>query len=374
MENNVAEKASQERRVTCGGHFAADCAGCTMGGHGEPYCNGECIWLAKRNGGQNEGACLSRPDFADATGCGLLDKIEPIDPSNLKIHCGNIRDLAVGERLAEGSHKDVYRGQWTDGKSYAVKMRKSATEIHAAHSKNFFPLPPENSTLQEATLLHVNRDSPNIMPLTGYCDGVIVTPLGVGGDVGLLALPNKDVTSLMRMQYAIDVSSAVAQLHSTPGGPVVHGDLHPGQLMWLDDGKIVLGDLDTAFYAGMSPKSADGTGVKDVKCKQKTNVGTKWLAPEQVANRPFDEKADVYALGNMVWSLLAAEGLFPELDQTSAQDAVQHGRRPDLGPVEQYPPDIAALLKECWAVDGRDRPDAKGVVMRLRAALSVMKE
>ncbi len=100
-----------------------------------------------------------------------------------------------------------------------------------------------------------------------------------------------------------------------------------------------------------------------------------WLAsPEWVACGPFDARSDVYALGAMLWSLLAGRPLFEHLATPS--DLIKLIRRGDIPPpsslVSSVPPALDAVVIGALRRAPRDRPaSAMELANQLRRAVDV---
>jgi hypothetical protein len=77
-----------------------------------------------------------------------VDKVEPLDPSNLDVNCDNINDVTIDQLLGIGANKIVYERYWK-GRVYAVKMRKPSSHRLLGQKS-----PPVDLTLKEAALLH----------------------------------------------------------------------------------------------------------------------------------------------------------------------------------------------------------------------------
>ena len=68
------------------------------------------------------------------------------------------------------------------------------------------------------------------------------------------------------------------------------------------------------------------------------------MAPEVIEHKPYDERADVFSFGVVLWELLTCK--IPYSDMTPLQAAVgvvQKGLRPPI-PATGCPPGLAALM------------------------------
>ncbi|MEU3688204.1 serine/threonine-protein kinase [Streptomyces narbonensis] len=146
---------------------------------------------------------------------------------------------------------------------------------------------------------------------------------------------------------------AAAGLKIVHGADMVHRDLKPSNVM-LTDGGLSLIDFGVARAADQSRLTKTGMVI-----------GTPaYMAPEQaVADRQLTGAADVFALGSLL--LYAANGR-PPFGDGSGPDLlyrVVHGE-PDFGKLAETDPDLAALVRTCFAKDPADRPTAAELVER----------
>jgi len=147
------------------------------------------------------------------------------------------------------------------------------------------------------------------------------------------------------LQVALDVALGLAHAH---GRGVVHRDLKPSNVFLCEDGSVRLLDFGLAHAFGR--RRLDG-GTPD------------FMAPEQWRGAPEDERTDVFALGVLLYRMLAGELPFPDDGGRSATAS-----RP--APRLEVPdaPGLGELLGQMLAKDPVDRPrDAAAVAARLQA-------
>lgn len=99
----------------------------------------------------------------------------------------------------------------------------------------------------------------------------------------------------------------------------------------------------------------------------------RWMAPEVIEHRPYDEKADVFSFGVVIWELLTCK--VPYSDMTPLQAAVgvvQKGLRPGIPP--NCPGPLAEVLEACWAQLPASRPSFRDLTPRLQQLLDWARE
>jgi serine/threonine protein kinase len=140
------------------------------------------------------------------------------------------------------------------------------------------------------------------------------------------------------------------------------------------------------FYTDLKPEnlglSGDGTlklfdfGL--CRCVQKRSNETdtyemtgytgslRYMAPEVVLSRPYNEKVDVFSYAIVVWTIARNKPPFRGFDREMHRNrVVQGGERPKLE--KGWPADFSNLLSECWHQDSSKRPSFADVSARLGA-------
>jgi eukaryotic-like serine/threonine-protein kinase len=125
------------------------------------------------------------------------------------------------------------------------------------------------------------------------------------------------------------IASALADAHAArdeqgDATPIIHRNLSPETVLISVDGDVRLTGFGVGKILGRTPDTAIG--------RVKGTPG--YMAPEQARGEPVTTKADIYGLGLLLWTLLAARR--PPSDGTWPR-AIS-GLRPDL------PREVAAIL------------------------------
>jgi serine/threonine-protein kinase len=149
---------------------------------------------------------------------------------------------------------------------------------------------------------------------------------------------------------------------------VLHRDLKPGNVMLGDFGEVYLLDWGLAKVVGTPeprlpsgpPAIASGSdpGAKTVHGATMGTPG--YMAPEQVRGEDVDPRADVYALGAILFELLALEPLHPHrtADEAKASTLAGVDARPSRrAPERDVPPELDTICVEATATaaDARTR-------------------
>ena len=143
----------------------------------------------------------------------------------------------------------------------------------------------------------------------------------------------------------------MAYLHSG-NPPILHRDLKSANIL-----------LDESYTA----KVCD-FGLSRLKAQERSmtgNCGTvQWMAPEVLANTEYNEKADVYSYGIILWEMLSRECPFE--GQTPIQCALavlNRNKRPDIP--KWCPQALQTLIRACIKRDPDERPTFPEILEQL---------
>ena len=128
---------------------------------------------------------------------------------------------------------------------------------------------------------------------------------------------------------------------------LVHRDLKPENVLLGDDGEPRLADFGLARDAG---SSLTETG---------TFLGTPfYMAPEQLEGKPVDGKADVFALGALLYEMLTGRPASSGKNPIEILRAASSGRRVAAGALVRSPRALDRVLARALAPLAKDRPEA----------------
>jgi serine/threonine protein kinase len=153
------------------------------------------------------------------------------------------------------------------------------------------------------------------------------------------------------VQIAIELCKALAYLHALTGDSgapldIVHRDVTPPNVLLGVDGTVKLCDLGFAKSALQSTVTEPGL----IKGK------FSYLSPEAALEQPFDQRADLYAIGIMLWEMLTMRRLFHAKTDYETFKLAQQAAIPSLASRDA---DADAVLEEivmkCLARDPNDR-------------------
>jgi serine/threonine protein kinase len=174
-----------------------------------------------------------------------------------------------------------------------------------------------------------------------------VLPLLAAGNDGSccwLVTPLADATLPERAPLAtgdlLDVAAAtVAALGAAHAVGVVHGDVTPANVLWVD-GRPVLSDFGLSVLRTGASAPGDGTGGRLAR-----GATPGWAGPERWDGGPPTEASDVYGWGATIWT--AAVGERPPVH--------------DPPPEHRLPRGVDAIVRACCDPDPSRRPTAARV-------------
>lgn len=161
--------------------------------------------------------------------------------------------------------------------------------------------------------------------------------------------PPLDAAALLRLRAALsELCAGLSVLHDAA---IVHRDVKPANVLVTRSGRVVLLDFGLAAMPTLRPPDLTSAGTP------------RYMAPEQIrADRPTSA-ADLYAVGGILYELLAGRSPFGGSMQTNQERKAAGSRPPPLGDT----PDegLAELAMSLLDPDPRARPDARAVLRRL---------
>ncbi|CAM9532917.1 unnamed protein product [Ectocarpus sp. 12 AP-2014] len=262
------------------------------------------------------------------------------------------------EEMFEGKTEFLGKGYWREvrlatyrGQDVAIKtLREDQEETDRNRERHRW----------EAVALDMVSDHPNIVHLLGLCECDMITEyfpyymdvLLMGDDSSSEDLVELSIGEIIRM--ALQAARGIQALHEMPGGPVVHADLQPRQLLLDENGVVKVNDLNRCRFM-----ARDSSGEP---CPFYISKGNGvWRSPEEYAGEGLTEKLDIYSLGNIFWSMLGRKPPFARDGKYKAR--VLRGERPKVDP--SWHPAFVQLFTDMWKRDPRERPTAREVVLRL---------
>ncbi|XP_021605154.1 inactive protein kinase SELMODRAFT_444075 isoform X4 [Manihot esculenta] len=198
-------------------------------------------------------------------------------------------DFSKENLLGEGGYGHVYKGELKDGQLIAAKVRKEASTQGFAEFQS------------EVYVLNLARHK-NIVMLLGFCCKENLNILvyeyicNKSLDWHLFDKAADIIDWHQRYSIATGTAKGLRFLHEEcRGGPIIHRDVRPGNILLTHDFVPMLGDFGLARW-----KTTD-----EVQTRVLGTLG--YLAPEYAENGIVSVRTDVYAFGIILLQLISGQ-------------------------------------------------------------------
>ncbi len=232
----------------------------------------------------------------------------------------------VGAKIGGGGMATIYVGRRVEGEPagevVAIKVIRDDLE-------------------KDKQYVHMFLDEAKILSRLSHPDIIVTREFGVTEESRFIAMELLLGRSMMDMfdrvsereeRMPIDLAAFVAMrvaealayahdLKSDEGTPlhVIHRDVNPTNIFLTYDGQVKLIDFGLAKSASRLAKSGEGV----VKGK------VPYLSPEQIEEKPFDHRTDIYALGASLWEMTTGKRLFKRATDIETIRAIREQDIPD---------------------------------------------
>ena len=262
--------------------------------------------------------------------------------------------------IGQGGMGEVYRARDTNLKrDVALKILPDTFVDHPTRVARF---------RREAAVL-ASLNHPGIAAIYGLVEGSntklalaleLVDGESLANRIARGPLPLTEAIPLARQ-----IAEAVAAAHAQG---VVHRDLKPHNIVIRTDGTAKVLDFGLAKAIGDEAVASSGAAMTETALGTAVGVvmGTPaYMSPEQATGGAVDTRTDIWALGCVLFEMLAGQRAFDGATTSETLTAVL-SRPPDWSQLpEKTPPALRTLLRRCLGTDPRRRPPIEALAYAL---------
>jgi serine/threonine protein kinase len=137
---------------------------------------------------------------------------------------------------------------------------------------------------------------------------------------------------------------------------IVHRDIKPENIFVLAQGGVKILDFGLAWRAPERTATATAATPQSPDGHLEIAGTVAYLAPEQLAGAPADERSDIYSLGGVLFELLTGRAPFDRDTPTETIDAIANEATPRLAaPGRTIPAGLARIVRRCLNRDPASR-------------------
>jgi serine/threonine protein kinase len=150
------------------------------------------------------------------------------------------------------------------------------------------------------------------------------------------------------LEFAAQAARGLAAAHAKG---IVHRDLKPENLFLTADGRVKILDFGLAKLAGAKAVAADVTSAPTELLGTQPGivVGTVgYMSPEQVRGQAVDHRSDVFALGCILFEMLAGRRAFQADSPADTMSAILREDPPELATIDpNLPAALDRIVRHC---------------------------
>ena len=262
-------------------------------------------------------------DFSDKVITPSLSKVNEqhdqpwLDTKSTLTH-QTIAHYYITEKLGEGGMGVVYKARDTKlDRTVALKFLPQHLIASEKDKQRFIREAKAAAALNHpniCTIHNVDEYNGNPFIVMEYIDGSTLR------DLRKSVNPEPSVA----MDYAAQIADA---LHKAHGAGIIHRDIKPGNIMMNAEGRIKMMDFGIAKLKDSGQITETGRTMGTIA----------YMSPEQIRGEPVDHRSDIWALGVVLYEMLAGEHPFAGKNNAAVLHSI----------LNKEPPPVGELLPDC---------------------------
>ncbi|KAG1721529.1 kinase-like domain-containing protein [Suillus lakei] len=265
------------------------------------------------------------------------------------------KKLDYKNRCKSGSFGDVYQS--------TIETSKGTTDVAVKVLKILDLKKPieklERAMRRELKVWLILSNYPTIVPLLGIADVESALPALISqwmpsGTIKTYLETHGTITASVKVQLVMGIAEGLMHLYSEH---VVHGDLHPGNVLIDHSGNPRLTDFGLATVVG-DPELQWGVSTA------RTPFNPRWRAPEVLGIEGDPElptfESDIYSFGCVM--IFVMSGDVPWKDERDHRIVIQLSQKVEYACPDNILKGHWVLIQKCWSWEPLNRPKAAEVL------------
>lgn len=293
-------------------------------------------------------------------------------------HENHVQDLYTGKALkSRYVIKQLHQKLLADPKLFRRALKDLATEVNIMGSLDHPHIAQLHATAMggtDAVTKSGKHDSYFIIldrlvqTLDNRIDAWNLEKIRTGPSYYLDNATNTDRMAL-KANYALQIASGLKHLHERR---IIFRDLKPQNIGFKEvhpdhPERDVLALFDFGLSRKMpAPEKANSDGLFRMSL-----VGTRrYMAPEVVISKTYDERADVYSFALVFYEITCQTRPYDGIQREEHKQFIcKEGKRPKIYSYFGFPPELERMLRFAWAQDIKQRVSMKEICETLQQYL-----